>query len=204
MQQNIKYEAQFREKFLIAGKTGCRKTYFVQKLAANNFIWKIVKTECVLSIQLSKSREAEIQSPFSCDVFFHYPQILEAFENLVEELKLKWIDDTDASINASNGQKKKIDRLIVMVDFSGLADCLNTFENFFNGHKKIWLSLQLYVFYIILPEKEIWKKVISQTNILKIFAASVPFQTITKTLKPNFVRTIARHLPTRSFYRITL
>lgn len=140
MQQNIKYEAQFREKFLIAGKTGCRKTYFVQKLAANNFIWKIVKTECVLSIQLSKSREAEIQSPFSCDVFFHYPQILEAFENLVEELKLKWIDDTDASINASNGQKKKIDRLIVMVDFSGLADCLNTFEKFFNGHKKIWLS----------------------------------------------------------------
>ena len=89
MQQNIKYEAQFREKFLIAGKTGCRKTYFMQKLAANNFIWKIVKTECVLSIQLSKSREAEIQSPFSCDVFFHYPQILEAFENLVEELKLK-------------------------------------------------------------------------------------------------------------------
>ena len=89
MQQNIIYEAQFCEKFLIAGKTGCRKSYFMQKLAANNFIWKIVKTECVLPIQLSKSREAEIQSTFCCDVFFHYPQILEAFENSVEELKLK-------------------------------------------------------------------------------------------------------------------
>ena len=91
-----------------------------------------------------------------------------------------------------------------MDDFSGLADCLNTFEIFLTVTRKFGYHLQLYVFYIILPEKEIWKKVISQTNILKIFAASVPFQTITKTLKPNFVRTIARHLPTRSFCRITL
>ena len=50
---------QFRGNVLIVGKTGCGKTHFVQKLGLNNFFGKIVKTEWVSSIQLSKSREAK-------------------------------------------------------------------------------------------------------------------------------------------------
>ena len=37
MQQDVIYDGQFCGKALIAGKTGCRKTYFVQKLAVSNF-----------------------------------------------------------------------------------------------------------------------------------------------------------------------
>ena len=55
MQNNI-CDAQFRGNVLIVGKTGCEKTHFVQKLGLNNFFGKIVKTEWVSSISLSKSR----------------------------------------------------------------------------------------------------------------------------------------------------
>ena len=46
----------------------------MQKLATNNFFGDIVKAEWVSSIELTPTREAEIQSSFSCDVEFHYPQ----------------------------------------------------------------------------------------------------------------------------------
>ena len=46
----------------------------MQKLATNNFFGDIVKAEWVSSIELPPTREAEIQSSFSCDVEFHYPQ----------------------------------------------------------------------------------------------------------------------------------
>ena len=73
MQDNI-YDAQFRGNILSIGKTGCRKTHFVQKLVLNNFFGRIVKIEWVSSIPLSKSREAEIQSCFNSKVEFHYAQ----------------------------------------------------------------------------------------------------------------------------------
>ena len=46
--QNYIYDAQFRRNVLIVGKTGCRKTHFVQKLGLNNFFVKILKTELIL------------------------------------------------------------------------------------------------------------------------------------------------------------
>ena len=73
MQNNI-YDMQFRGNILIVGKTGCGKTHFVQKLGLNIFFGKIVKTKWVLSIPLSKLREAEIQSCFNSKVEFHYAQ----------------------------------------------------------------------------------------------------------------------------------
>ena len=73
----------------------------MQKLAVNNFFGKIVKAEWVSSIQLSRTRKAEIQSRFGCDVSFHYPQNLETFHNLLEDFKLKLIDDIH-SINNNN------------------------------------------------------------------------------------------------------
>ena len=41
MQQNIIYDGQFRRNVLIAGKTECGKTYFMQKFAVNNFFRKL-------------------------------------------------------------------------------------------------------------------------------------------------------------------
>ena len=88
---NIIYDGQFRGNVLIAGKEGFGKTYFMQKLTVNDFFGKIVKIEWVkMGIQFSRSRKAEIQSSFSCDVSFHYPQNLEDFRNLVKEFQLKY------------------------------------------------------------------------------------------------------------------
>ena len=124
----------------------------MQNLAVNIFFGKIVKTELVSSIQLSKSREAEIRSSFSYDVSFHYPQTLEAFGDLVEEFKLKSIDDTDSSINANNyGEKKKIDHLIVMDNVSGLADCSNIFASFLTVTRN--LAIIAFIYFILFCQK---------------------------------------------------
>ena len=61
----------------------------------NNFFGDIVKAEWVSSIELTPTKEAEIQSNFSCDVEF---QTLKRFDELIEDLKLKTIEVTD-SIN---------------------------------------------------------------------------------------------------------
>ena len=71
---NSIYDTQFRGNILIVGKTGCGKTHFVQKLGLNNFFGRIVKTEWIPSIPLSKSREAKIQSCFNSKVEFHNVQ----------------------------------------------------------------------------------------------------------------------------------
>ena len=53
---------------LVAGKTNCGKTTFVQKLGINDIYGKLLKIELISYIQLSKNGEAEIQTCFSCPV----------------------------------------------------------------------------------------------------------------------------------------
>ena len=62
------------------------------------------------------------------------------------------------------GENKKIERPIVTEDVSGLANRSNTFANFLTVTRKFGYHC-LYIFHIILPEKQNWKKIISQTNI---------------------------------------
>ena len=58
----------------------------MQKLAINKFFGEIVEAEWVSSIDLTLTREEEIQSSFTSDVQFHYPQTLEHFDDLIEYL----------------------------------------------------------------------------------------------------------------------
>ena len=44
------YDLQFRGIIFVVGRTGCGKTYFLQKLGLNNLFGKIVKTEWVSGI----------------------------------------------------------------------------------------------------------------------------------------------------------
>ena len=85
-----KYNGKFGGNILIVGRTWCRKTFFVQKLAINNFFSKIEKVEWVSYIDLDKNREAEMQSCFYCDVEFHYPKIIISFNNMLEQFKLRF------------------------------------------------------------------------------------------------------------------
>ena len=129
----------------------------MQKLSINNFFGDIVKAEWVLSIELTPTRQAKIQSSFSCDVELHYPRTLERFDDLIEDFQLKTIEDTDSINETEYGEDKNNQGLIVMDNISGLADRSNTFTSFLIVTKKFghhWV----YIFHIILPEKEIWKK----------------------------------------------
>ena len=118
---NYTYDANFFGNILIVGRTVCGKTYFIQKLAVNNFFGTLKKVEWVSSIELGSEREAEIESCFSCDVDFHYPNGLETFNNLLEEFKAR--SDTaktkalhtnyssDKILNSDFGEETKRDLL---------------------------------------------------------------------------------------------
>ena len=65
------YDAQFRGNILVVGKAECGKTHFLQKLAVNKFLGKLIKTEWVSGIDINKRREAQIQSCFDNELEFH-------------------------------------------------------------------------------------------------------------------------------------
>ena len=64
-----------------------------------------------------------------------------------------------------------------MDDVSGVADISKKFANFLTVSRKFGYN-SVYVFHKIVPASQISQKIISQTNIFKIFPASVPHNTV--------------------------
>ena len=58
--QNYVYNTNFTGNVFIVGKTGCGKTYFMQKLAVNNFFCKLKWVKWVSYVNLDEKREAEM------------------------------------------------------------------------------------------------------------------------------------------------
>ena len=87
--ENYVYNGKFSGNILIVGRTECGKTTFMQKLALNNFFGNLKKAEWVSGIRLSKKREAEIETNFSCKIEFHYPVDEDKHSDQLEEFKLK-------------------------------------------------------------------------------------------------------------------
>ena len=115
------------------GKTGCGKTYFLQKLGLKIYFGKVVKTEWVTGIENDEQREAEIQSCFSNKVEFHFATEPDDLVSLIEKFKLRTRDITNNENNYVFGEKLSMDCLIVMGDVSGIANnCKNlqTFKQF--------------------------------------------------------------------------
>ena len=56
----------------------------------------------------------------------------------------------------------------------------------------------IYVFHIIMPENQIWKKILSQTNIFNVFPLSVSYNTIAKILQSNCRQTTKKYVPAHS------
>ena len=83
---------------------------FYVETCNNNFFGDIVKAEWVSSIELTPTKEAEIHSNFSCDVEF---QTLKRFDELIEHLKLKTIEDTDSINETEYGKNKKFKVLLL-------------------------------------------------------------------------------------------
>ena len=191
----------FYGNILVVGRTGCGKTRFVQKLAVNSFFRDLAKAEWISYIKLDKRREAEIQSCFNCELEFHYPKNKEHFENLLQDFKIKSSKSGESSDTYSAddngdetyGENTKRDRLIVMDDVSGLADTSQKFASFLTVAPKFRYHC-VYIFHTIHPEKGIWKTILSQTNILNIFPASLPLSTVKKILEAN------KYIPVNSLW----
>ena len=97
------------------------------------------------------------------------------------------------------GESTKRDRLIVMDDVSGLADNSQKSANFLTIARK-YRYHYVYIFHTIHPEKSIWKSILSQTNILKIFPASVPLNSVKKILESNCIRNTNKYIPVNSLW----
>ena len=90
-------------------------------------------------------------------------------DSLIETFKLWSCEETiDNNVNNSFGENKKLDRLIIMDDVSGVAEVSKKFANVLTVSRKFGYNC-VYVFHVIVPASQIWQKIISQTNIFNIF-----------------------------------
>ena len=92
-----------------------------------------------------------------------------------------------------------MDRLIVMDEVSGVADISKKFANFLTVSGKFGYHC-VYDFHVIAPTTQIWQKIISQTNILNIFPASVPQNTVVKILQSNCISQSKKYVPVCSLW----
>ena len=193
------YDGKFRGNILVLGRTECGKTSFVQKLALCDFFGKLKNAKWVSGIQLNESREAEIESNFSCEISFFYPNDISELADLIEEFKLEVETEKNESDNENDnvtifGEIINRDRLIVFDDVSGLADNSNKFASFLTVARKYKYNC-VYIFHTIYPEKATWKTILSQTNIFNIFPASVSLNAVKRILDGACVRKTTKYIP---------
>ena len=86
-----------------------------------------------------------------------------------------------------------------MDDVSGVADVSKNFANFLTVSRESGSNC-VYVFHVIFPASQIWQKIISQTNIFNIFPASVPHNTVAKTIQSNCILQSKKYVPARSLW----
>ena len=105
---------------------------------------------------------------------------------MIETFKLRSREESDDSniLNNYFGENRKLDRLIIMDDVSGVADVSKKFGNFLTVSRKFGYNC-VYVFHVIVPAGQIWQKIISQPNIFNIFPSSVPYNTVAKIIQSN-------------------
>ena len=154
-----------------------------------------------MELTLIKKREAKIQSYLSNETEVHIAKEPDELDSLIETFKLRSHEEIIDKNNVNNlfGENKKLDRLIVMDDVSGVADVPKKFANFLTVSRKSGYSC-VYVFHVIVPASQIWQKIISQTNIFNIFPSSVPRNTVAKIIQSNCILQSKRYVPARSFW----
>ena len=115
----------------------------------------LLSVNWVSKINLTKAREGEILKCFEyIKVEFHYPNDTDELDLIIETFKKDSFDrDNEETNNNSDrnifGQNKKIDKLIVMDDVSGLADKSNDFSNFLTVSRKFSCILSVYLPYYL-------------------------------------------------------
>ena len=132
------YDGQFYGNILVAGRTDCGKTTFLEKLGLNKLFGNILKTEQISGIDTDKKREAEIQSYFSNGTEVHAAKEQDELDSLIETFKLRSREETIDNNKNNNvnyfGENKKLDGL--MDDVSGVANVSKKFANFLTVSRK--------------------------------------------------------------------
>ena len=197
------YNGQFSGNILIVGRTNCGNTKFIEQLGLYNFFGDIIKTEWVSGKNIDKEREGEIQSYFKNDTEVHVAEDEDELKSLMETFKQRSEEDDiqteNNNVNNLFGENKKLVRLIIMDDVSGIADTSKYFANFLRVSRKYGYSC-VYVFHVINSASQIWQKIISQTNIFNIFPATVPFNSISKIIQSNCILQSKKYVPVRSLW----
>ena len=165
------YDRQFRGNILVVGKTG----------------W-------VTGIKIDDHTEAEIQACFSNKVEFHHAADLNELTELIETFKIRTRDIVNNESNSGFSEKISVVRLIVMDDVSGIADGSHKFADFLTVCRK-YRYHYIYGFHIIAPDSQVWKNMLSQTNIFNIFPSSVPCNTVAKILLSHCRQTTTKICP---------
>ena len=156
----------------------------------------------VSKINLSNNREDEIIQCFSyTKVEFHYPNDVEDLNLIIETFQKETYDVDEKTNNNCNifGENKKIDKLIVMGDVSGLADKSNDFANFSTVSRK-FDCICLYIFHIVYLTKSIWQMILSQTKIFNIFPSTIQLGNILKILRNHCDRETINYIPARDLW----
>ena len=96
------YNGQFNGIILVAGRTVCGKTTFLEKLGLNNFLDNIIKTKWTSGIDIDKRREAEIQSYFSNETEVHVAKGQDELDSLIETFKLRSRKESNDNDNVNN------------------------------------------------------------------------------------------------------
>ena len=86
-----------------------------------------------------------------------------------------------------------------MDKFSGMADSCKNFAEVLTVCRK-YRRHCVYIFHIIVPESQIWKKNLSQTSIFNIFPSSVPYNNVAKILQSNCRQTTRKYVPALSMW----
>ena len=89
-------------------------------------------------IHIDKKRESKIQSYFSNVTEVHIAEESDELDSLIQTFKLRSHEEIiyKNNVNNSFGENKKLDRLIVMDDVSGVADVSKKFANFLTVSRK--------------------------------------------------------------------
>ena len=117
-----------------------------------------------------------------------------AFSNTAKVNENIYSSDEGGIANSGFGEKAERDRLTVMDNVSGLADKSKKFASFLTVSRKFNYAC-VYIFHTIYPEKSIWRKILSQTNIFNIFPASVLLASVRKILEGVFNRKTRKYIP---------
>ena len=192
-------DGQFEGNIMVVGRIGCGKTTFIQNLGKNRMFGKGINLVFWVSkIRLSGEREDVIRESFpEQTVKFTYPNNLDNFNYLIDFFMSEKMPESGDS--DGRGEKKEIDKLIVMDDVSCLADRCEDFSNFLTVSRKYGFSC-VYVFHTIYPGRQIWEMIISQTHIYNFFPGSIHSGRILKTLSLFASRQKNTYVPTNQIW----